>query len=189
MPVTTVDATAALIVVDLQKGVSAAPTVPHAISDVIRRSAQLSARFRTAGLPVALVNVTGVPAGRTEHGHGRGGERPADWAELVPELGADDGDLLISKQRWSAFPETYLDAALRHRSVTQVFVTGVATSAGVESTARSAFDLGYDVVIVNDAVADLDEDNHRHTLERIVPLLGEQASTADVLTLLEGAFS
>jgi nicotinamidase-related amidase len=56
-----------------------------------------------------------------------------------------------------------------------------------ESAARSAFDLGYDV-LVNDAVTDLDDDNHRHTLERIIPRLGEQATTADVLALLKVTF-
>lgn len=189
MPVSTMDTSPALVVVDLQKGVSAASTVPHPIQDVIRRSAQLSARFRELGLPVMLVNVTGVPPGRTQYDPGARHERPADWAELVPELRAGNEDFLVSKQRWSAFPETQLDALLRQRGTTQVFLTGVATSVGVESTARSAFDLGYHVVVVNDAVADLDEGNHHHTLERIVPRLGEQATTDDVLALLDATFT
>jgi nicotinamidase-related amidase len=58
-----------------------------------------------------------------------------------------------------------LNDVLRERRATQVVITGISTSAGVESTARSAYDYGYNVVIVTDAVTDRDAENHRHSLE------------------------
>ena len=73
------------------------------------------------------------------------------------------------------------------RGVTQVVLTGVATSAGVESTARSAYDLGYNVTLVVDAMTDRDADAHRHSVEKIFPRLGETATTDDVLKLLREA--
>jgi nicotinamidase-related amidase len=94
-------------------------------------------------------------------------------------------DHLVSKQRVGAFLGTDLDAYLRGRGVTQVVLTGVATSAGVESTARNAYDLGYHVALVVDAMTDLDSDKHRHSVEKIFPRLGETATTADVLKLLQ----
>jgi nicotinamidase-related amidase len=68
--------------------------------------------------------------------------------------------------------------------VTQIFLTGVATSAGVESTARSAYDLGYHVVLVVDAMTDLNAEAHRHTVERIFPRIGETETTERVLEVL-----
>lgn len=74
---------------------------------------------------------------------------------------------------------------LRKRGVTQVFLTGVATSAEVESTARSAYDYGYNVVLVVDAMTDRDAETHRHCVERIFPRLGETDTTDNVLKLLK----
>jgi nicotinamidase-related amidase len=64
-------------------------------------------------------------------------------------------------------------------------VTGVATSFGVESTARSAYDYGYNVVIVVDAVTDLSADAHRHCVEKIFPRISETGTTDSVLKLLK----
>lgn len=185
MPLTKIDTTPALIVIDLQKGIAGLPTV-HPIGEVIARAAELARAFRERGLPVVLVNVTGMAPGRTDAGM-PAFSLPADWTELVPELEPSPEDYLVSKQRWGAFLGTSLDDYLRHRGVTQVVLTGVATSAGVESTARSAFDLGYNVTLVVDAMTDREADAHRHSAEKIFPRLGETAKTDDVLKLLRDA--
>ena len=65
-----------------------------------------------------------------------------------------------------------------------MFLTGVATSTGVESTARSAYDLGYNVVLVIDAMTDRDAEAHRHSVEKIFPRLGETDTTDNVLKLI-----
>ena len=183
MPLTKLDTTAALVVIDLQKGIVGLPTV-HPASDIIGRTAQLARAFRERGLPVVLVNVTGRAPGRTDAGAPKF-SFPADWSELVPELQQHPEDHLVSKQRWGAFIGTSLDDYLRQRGVTQVFVTGVATSAGVESTARSAYDYGYHVVLVVDAMTDRSEEAHRHSVEKIFPRLGESDTTDNVLKLLQ----
>ena len=183
MPLTKLDTTAALVVIDLQNGIVGLPTV-HPASDIIARPAQLARAFRERGLPVVLVNVTGRAPGRTDAGAPKF-SFPADWSELVPELQQHPDDHLVSKQRWGAFIGTSLDDYLRQRDVTQVFVTGVATSAGVESTARSAYDYGYHVVLVVDAMTDRSEEAHRHSVEKIFPRLGESDTTDNVLKLLQ----
>jgi nicotinamidase-related amidase len=185
MPLRKLDDTTALIVIDLQKGVVSLPTV-HPAGEIIGRAAQLARAFRERGLPVVLVNVTGAAPGRTDAGPPKF-SFPADWAELVPELEQHPGDLIVTKQRWGAFLGTTLDDYLRHRGVTQVVLTGVATSSGVESTARSAYDLGYNVTLVVDAMTDRDAGAHRHSVEKIFPRLGETAKTDDVLKLLKEA--
>lgn len=182
MPLTKLDSAAALVVIDLQKGIVSLPTV-HPASEIIGRTAQLARTFRERGLPVVLVNVMGRAPGRTDAGAPKF-SFPADWSELVPELEQHPEDHVVSKQRWGAFIGTSLDEYLRQRGVTQVFLTGVATSAGVESTARSAYDHGYNVVLVVDAMTDRSEEGHRHCVEKIFPRLGETETTENVLKWL-----
>jgi len=65
MPLTKLDSTAALIVIDLQKGIVSAATVQPA-SEIVGRAAQLARAFRERALPVVLVNVSGRAPGRTD---------------------------------------------------------------------------------------------------------------------------
>ena len=185
MPITRLDTTAALIVIDLQKGIVGLPTV-HPAAEIVGRAARLARAFRKRGLPVVLVNVTGRAPGRTDAGAPKLSFTP-DWTELVPELEQQPSDYIVSKQRVGAFIGTSLDDYLRQRGVTQVFLTGIATSLGVESTARSAYDLGYNVVFAVDAMTDRDAEAHRHSVEKIFPRLGEVDTTDNVLERLRGA--
>ncbi len=132
---------------------------------------------------MVLVNVTGAPPGRTDAGP-RKLSFPPGWTELVAELEQHPDDHTVSKQRWGAFLGTSLDDYLRQRGVTQVVLTGISTSAGVESTARSAYDLGYNVALVVDAMTDRDADTHRNSVEKIFPRLGERDTTDNVLKLI-----
>ncbi len=182
MPLTKLDEISALVVIDLQKGIVSIPAV-HPIGEVIKRTASLARAFRKKGLPVVLVNVDGAAPGRTEAVRPKS-PRSADWADLVPELEPQPEDYRITKQRWGAFLGTDLDARLRQRGVTQIVLTGVATSAGVESTARSAYDLGYNVTLVVDAMTDRDAVAHQNSVEKVFPRLGETAMAADVLRRL-----
>jgi nicotinamidase-related amidase len=184
MPLTQLDTTAALIVIDLQKGIVGLPTV-HPAAEIVGRTAQLALAFRERGLPVVLVNVSGRAPGRTDAGAAKFAF-PPDWAELVPELEQQSSDILVTKQRVGAFIGTSLDEKLRQRSVTQIFLTGIATGSGVESTARSAYDFGYNVAFVTDAMTDRDADTHRHCVEKAFTKLGETATTDDVLKMLGG---
>jgi nicotinamidase-related amidase len=185
MPLTQLDATAALIVIDLQKGIVAIPTV-HPTAEIVDRSAQLARAFRERGLPIVLVNVSGRAPGRTEAPAPKF-SFPPDWTELVPELEQQPSDRIVTKQRVGAFIGTSLDEYLRQRGVTQVFLTGVATSAGVEATARSAYDYGYNVVLVVDAMTDRNADAHRYSVEAVFPRLGETETTGNVLKRLREA--
>jgi nicotinamidase-related amidase len=182
MPVTKLDPNAALVLIDRQKGVVGLPTV-HPTSKIIACAAQLARAFRERGLPVVLVNVTAMAPGRTEAGRPKFAF-PEGWTELVPELEQNPNDYLVSKQRVGAFHGTPLDSYLRERGVTQVVLAGVSTSSGVEATARSAYDLGYHVTLVVDAMTDLDADMHRHSVERVFPKLGETDTTRSLLKLL-----
>ena len=182
MPLTQLDAVAAVIVIDLQKGIVAIPT-PHTTTEVVDRSAQLARAFRQRKMPVVLVNVTPVAAGRTDVARPKM-PLPPDWSDLVPQLDTQATDHLVTKHRPGAFIGTDLDAYLRSRRVTQVFITGVSTSVGVESTARSAYDLGYNVVLVTDAMTDRTPEAHRHSIDSVFPRIAETCTTAEALKAL-----
>ena len=125
----------------------------------------------------------GNPAGRTQYGQD-GGDWPPELTELMPGLGADPDDLRITKRGWGAFARTDLDARLRSLGVTQVVIAGVATSYGIESTARGAYDRGYHVTIAADAVTDPTPEGHQHRLDRVFPALGQVGTTAEIIALL-----
>ena len=182
MPLSTLDPTAALVVIDLQKGIVGLP-LAHPASEIVTRAARLARAFRERKLPVVLVHVTGGAPGRTDAGPPKF-SRPPDWAELVPELERQPEDLLISKQRWGAFLGTTLDADLKLHGVTQIFLAGISTTRGVESTARSAYELGYNVVLVVDAMTDPNAHAHLSSVANVFPSLGETTTTNEVLEKL-----
>ncbi|GAA4139329.1 isochorismatase family protein [Leifsonia shinshuensis] len=178
--------TPALVVIDLQTGILGQPTA-HPVEQVVARSAELAASFRANGLPVVLVNVAGTAPGRTDRGKamGRVGAQtlPAQATELLPELDRQPGDITVTKRTLGAFLSTDLDAQLKAAGVTQIVLTGVSTTSGVESTARSAYELGYHVAFVTDAMSDVLE-AHEASIAYQFPKLGELGTTAEVLALL-----
>ena len=138
----------------------------------MRHASELADAFRRHGLPVVLVTVAGQPAGRTEQSWS-GAQRPSDWADLLPELNQQPGDHVVTKRQWGAFTNTGLDAHLRKLGVTQVVIAGIATSFGVESTARHAHELGFNVTLATDAMTDMSAEAHTNSVARIFPRLGE----------------
>ena len=182
MPLSALDERTALVVIDLQQGITSYPTA-HPAGDIIRRAAALAQAFRRHHLPVVLVNVTGGAPGRTEQP--RRTDFPAGWADLVPELQAQDGDYRVTKRTWGAFTNTGLESMLRDNGVTQVVIAGISTSAGVESTARHAHELGFNVTLAIDAMTDTNADAHGNSISRIFPRLGETGTTQEIIGLLD----
>ncbi|TAL85768.1 MAG: isochorismatase family protein [Rhodanobacter sp.] len=183
MTITTLDPTAALLVIDLQKGIVAYPTA-HPIDTVLRRASALADAFRRHRLPVVLVRVDGSAPGRTEQVR-PADERRADWTELVPELHRQPDDHVITKRSWGAFTRTELEAHLTAHGVTQVVLAGIATSIGVESTARQAHELGFHVTLASDAMTDLSPEAHTNSITRIFPRLGEIGTSDEIIALLD----
>ena len=183
MPVTTLDPNTALILIDLQKGIVAKDTRPHPSADIVAKSARLAQAFRAHQLPVVLVHVTGGAPGRNEQPPQDA--PPSDWADLVPELDRQPSDHLVTKQTWGAFVNTDLEHYLKAHGVTQVVIAGIATAIGVESTARQAYEAGFNVALPIDAMTDLSGETHDNSVTRIFPRLGETGTTDDILALLQ----
>jgi nicotinamidase-related amidase len=176
--------TTALILIDLQKGIVALPLAPHSGADVFARGIQLSERFRAAGSPVARVRVDfgpgGAygPSGKVDAVHTRG-PLPSDFADF-PDDPAAQGDFVVTKRHWGAFHGTDLDLLLRRRGVRTVVIGGIATNIGVESTARSAHEHSYDVVLVEDVTTGQSAEMHEFAFRNIFPRLSRVVKTADL---------
>jgi nicotinamidase-related amidase len=182
MTVTLIDPKIALVVIDLQKGIVSFPTV-HPIAEVVARASVLAEAFRRQSLPVVLVNADAVAPGWADQAS-RLPELPAGWTDIVPELNRQPQDHLVTKRTWGAFTNTGLEAHLKTLGVTQVVIVGVATSAGVESTARHAHELGFNVVLAIDAMTDMNLDAHHNSIARIFPRIGETGTTREIVDLL-----
>ncbi|MEU9454958.1 isochorismatase family protein [Streptomyces sp. NPDC048277] len=158
----------ALVLVDLMDRIVALPLEPRKGTEVLQTAEELAAGFRAAGAPVVLVRV----------------ERPS-LAEQPPGSGLvagllRDGDVEIVKRTIGGFQGTELDARLRGLGVTRLVFGGIATNLGVESTARAAADLGYDLVFVEDAMAALTAAEHEASVRLDFPRLGTVVSAAGV---------
>jgi nicotinamidase-related amidase len=183
MAITTLEPKTALIVIDLQKGVVGMATARPS-AEIVSRAAALAEAFRRHGLHVVLVNVDSLAPGRTEQAPNLRA-LPADWTELVPELNRRPTDHLVTKRTWGAFTGTGLNEHLKGLGVTQVVIAGIATSAGVESTARQAHELGYNVALAVDAMTDRSAEAHANSVARIFPRLGETGTTEEIIALLD----
>jgi nicotinamidase-related amidase len=86
-------------------------------------------------------------------------------AEIVPDLAPQEGDLVLEKQTYSPFVSTDLDAQLKARGVTRLYITGLHTDCCARHTSGDAFQLGYDLVWVTDAMQAFTEEAHASGLE------------------------
>lgn len=183
MAITSLDQNTALIVVDLQKGIVGSPfTSP--VEEVVNRSRALLDAFRRHRLPVVLVNVAGAAPGRTERPR-RSEPLPAGWTDFIPELDQQPGDIVVTKRTWGAFASTDLQDRLKILGVTQVVVAGVATATGVESTARQAYEQGFNVALAVDAMTDARSEAHDYSIKNVFPKLGETGTAQDIIDRLE----
>ena len=176
--------TTALVVIDLQHGLKVMPVAPHTFDEVVERTAHLAEVFRQKGSHVIWV--------RIDLHHFRqlvvdqpmidpdAPPMPPESVEIVPEVGKREDELLITKRFWGAFDTTPLEAELHKRGVETIVLCGISTDIGVESTARSAATLGFNVVVAEDASSARSLETHVNAIERIFPFLGRVRSASQI---------
>ncbi len=190
MPELSLDpATTALVVIDLQRGIVAGTTAPHAAEAVVERVAKLAAACRACGVLVVLVHVDPGPDGVLMLRPAIDVQRPPfaltpDWTELVPALGPESGDVVVTKHQPNAFFGTDLEVHLRRRGIRTLLLGGISTNVGVEATARAAHERGYEQVFLEEAMAAREAELHEFPVRRTFPTMGRVRRTADVLSAL-----
>jgi nicotinamidase-related amidase len=181
--------TTALVLIDLQKGIVSRPNMaPRSGAEVVKNSALLLAKFREQKAVTVLVHVTFMSDGRDmlrpaadSPSAPKLEDLPPDWAEFVPEIAPREGDLVIIKRQWGAFHGTELDLQLRRRGVRTIVLAGIATNYGVESTARAAYEHGYEQFFVEDAMTTQNADAHQLALEHVFKRIGRITDAQSVL--------
>lgn len=106
-------------------------------------------------------------------------EDPHD-REIVAELRPQPRDIVFQKRRPDGFCGTDFDLMLRSNGVKTLLIGGVATEGGVEGTARSARNLGYDVVILRDCVGSRNRELHELALKLMEQTFFDIATSAEV---------
>ncbi len=187
MPTVTLDpAATALVLIDLQRGVVARPAEPRTAADVVATCARLADALRPRGVLVVHVRVSFGPGHVLAPPNDVDQPTPLDklpggWDELVPDVRREAADVFVTKHQWGAFHGTDLEVNLRRRGRTTIVLGGIATNIGVESTARDAWERGFRLLLVEDAMATATAAAHEMSVRMIFPRLGHVCSAADVI--------
>ena len=170
-------ASAALLVIDVQKGLDDPKYGERNNPDAERNMASLLALWRDRGRPIVHVQHMSV-----EPGSPLRPELPGNG--IKPDVAPRSGEPVFRKTRSSAFTGTELESHLRSLGIEQLVLVGLTTDHCVSSTARSAADLGFRTLVVSDATATHERrgaDGNHHGAEEmhraaLASLQGEFAS-------------
>lgn len=184
----------ALIVIDMTKRVFSLESYPHPIQEMLARTVRLVDAFRQVGSFVVLVRVASIDGKDVLKPitdplpdvlrRNASVQRTEDWSDFVSELGSHPFDHLVTKHQWGAFFGTDLDVQLRRRGIETIVLCGIATNIGVETTAREAYQYGYNQVFATDAMNAYSEEEHQHTCAYIFPRMGRIRSTEEIVAAI-----
>jgi len=106
-------------------------------------------------------------------------------AQIAPELKPkDDFDVVVPKQRWSAFFQTQMEVALRARGLDTVILAGGSTDVGIASTVFAARDLDFGIVVASDACYSARGNNNQFFMERVFPRMGRVMTVSQTVDLM-----
>jgi nicotinamidase-related amidase len=154
----------ALLVMDVQPGI--VDRIPEKDEYLARLMPAIdSARERR--IPVIFV-VVGFRPGAPE-ATGMFKERAGMLTDPRPVIDLEEGEVLVTKRRVSAFTGSDLEVILRAQGIRHLVLTGLATGGVVLSTLREAADKDYQLTVLSDLCADFDPEVHRLLVEKVFP--------------------
>ena len=177
---------AALLLMDVQ--VSIVERFADGAEPLLAAINRAATAARANGIPVVYVRVAFRPGAPEVDPNNRifaalagsaAFAEDAPGVQIHPAVAPQDGDIVVTKRRVSAFAGSDLDVVLQARGARTLVLAGIATSGVVLSTLRQAADLDYGLVVLRDGCADADEEVHRVLLDKVF------ARQADVLTVDE----
>ena len=188
----------ALLILDMQEeivgygGGGEAQGHPKACRDagIIPRIQTLLKVFRERKLPVIYVvaehnPIVPIPAYGTFHDHIRTARSNAPGSkgtQVIPELSPVWGEPVVRKWNIGIFSHSNLDEVLKHYGAETLVLVGVATNLVVHMGTLQATDLGYSVIVLEDAVISGDREAHEFVLKRCLPLLSLVTTTQELLS-------
>jgi len=175
----------AVVLIDLQNSNVRRALAPYDAEQVVANGLRLADAVRGRGGMVVFVRVLvdeilALPADEPMKKPGAPAP-PPDAAQLAGAIAVQPGDSVVTKRQWGAFYGTDLDQLLRRRGIQTIVLGGIATNYGVESTARAAFDHGYQLVFAEDAMSAFQADAHHHACEHMFRNMGRVRPTAAIV--------
>lgn len=176
----------ALVLIDLQNGIVGRQWAPYTGQQVVGNCVLLSQEMRERTGMVIFVHVQldqllSLPADKPSHGSVA---PPPEASHFVPDVHVEATDTVITKRQWGAFYGTQLDQVLRRNNIKTIIMAGIATNMGVESTARAAFDRGYELVFAEDAMTSISAEAHNFSCQTMFRMMGRVRSTEHILQAL-----
>lgn len=179
----------ALVVIDLQEGILPFAGGPHTADDVVSRAARLAEKCRASGAPVVMVRV-GWSADYAEalkqpvDAQAPTRALPENWWTYPASLGKRDGGAAARDRSRRRRPTGVWSLQYRRRGIDTIILCGISTNIGVESTARNAWELGFNLVIAEDACSAASAEQHQGSMTHIFPRIGRVRSTDEILSAL-----
>lgn len=94
-----------------------------------------------------------------------------EGAEVIDELKPAKGDFVIKKISYSGFYNTKLEELLKSLGVQKLFLTGIVTNICVLYTGVDALMRGFEVEVIEDCVAGLNEEDHKFAIRQLKEIL------------------
>lgn len=181
----------ALVVIDLQNGIvnMDRKLSPHTSLEVIQNASRLVDVFTEKGAFVVLVRVSttdgkDMPKPSVDM-KTNPIQFPEGWDDYIPEISAGKKFYGITKRQWGAFYGTDLDLQLRRRGIDTIVLCGVSTGIGVDTTAREAYQHGYNQIFVEDAMTAGTKEEHDYVCKHIFPRIGKVRRSEEVVLSLK----
>lgn len=178
----------ALVVIDLQNGIVNSPRLPHSGAEVVGKASNLIKAFSNKGALVVLVRVSSIDGKdmiKPETDSASNSVKFSEgWDRFVPEI-EDKNAITITKRQWGAFHGTELDLQLRRRGIDTIVLCGISTSIGVDTTAREAYQHGYNQIFVEEAMTAGTKEEHDYVCKYIFPKIGKMRTSEEVISSLK----
>ncbi|MBN7573860.1 hydrolase [Clostridium sp. 2-1] len=179
----------ALVLIDLQNGIAGRELSPHTSEEVLQNASKLVKAFSDKGAFIVLVRVSTIDGKdmvkpKTDL-KATGMKYPEGWDNLVPEIAGTKNAHIVTKRQWGAFYGTDLDLQLRRRGIDTIILGGISTNIGVDTTAREAYQNGYNQIFVEDAMTAVTKEEHDYVCKYIFPRIGKLRSTKEIVSSLK----
>ncbi|MFP4921881.1 isochorismatase family protein [Staphylococcus coagulans] len=177
----------ALILVDLQKGIVALDGAPHSTESVVNHANRLIEQFRAHNGFIAFVHVAfydGKDKLQPNAMVQLPDESDPSFSDFPDTLDYREGDYVVTKRHFSGFFGTDLDLQLRRRGIDTVVIGGISTHMGVDTTARDAYQYGYNQYFITDMMTAPAEHLHDFSVNYTFPTMGQTMTTQAFLDQL-----
>jgi nicotinamidase-related amidase len=164
---------------------------------MLSNTIELVKNARNEGVQVIFVPIsftenyaelTSTPYGILKGVVDNGAFKKSSWgSEIVESLTAEDGEVIIEGKRGlCGFHSTNLDFILRSKGIKNIALGGFLTNCCVESTMRTAYENGYNVITLTDCCAGLSMEEHNNAIEKDFPMFSEPMTSNEFLNVVAG---